>query len=319
MITPLNHIRYNLFSKHGPTLYGVEPWTYYILNGLLNFNIIYPLAFIGIVLTPLIDLFIDRRSIQSGHASIPNTMIVSSIVFWMGLLWMQPHKEDRFVSPIYPLIILSSSIAIYHLENLIPRLIRLLKLNRNVVLKLRLFFVYSIILIHGIISISRTVSIVDGYSAPIRLLVDSKTREIFQNDSSNDIHVCIGKDWYRFPSHFLLPSKCELSFIRSEFRGQLPKAYSQLKNATRLVEKHFNDENREEIDRYIDIDQCDYLIDHDSEHPTDIEPNYSQTWKKINSKKMLLPSHRSIFRSFYVPFLSSQKNRYTWLHLLKHP
>lgn len=45
--------------------------------------------------------------------------------------------------------------------------------------------------------------------------------------------------------------RCELSFIRSEFRGQLPKAYSQLKNATRLVENHFNDENKEEIDRYV--------------------------------------------------------------------
>jgi len=32
-------------------LSGVEPWTFYILNGLLNFNIIYPLAFIGIVLS----------------------------------------------------------------------------------------------------------------------------------------------------------------------------------------------------------------------------------------------------------------------------
>ncbi|CAF5050528.1 unnamed protein product, partial [Rotaria sp. Silwood1] len=51
VITPLNHIRYNLFSKHGPTLYGTEPWTYYIINGLLNFNIIYPLAIIGIILT----------------------------------------------------------------------------------------------------------------------------------------------------------------------------------------------------------------------------------------------------------------------------
>jgi len=136
------------------------------------------------------------------------------------------------------------------------------------VLKLRRLFVYSIILVHGLLSISRTIAIVDGYSAPIRLLVDSKTRQTFDEQTSNEIRVCIGKDWYRFPSHFLLPSKfvclflclnenqiqkfrCELSFIRSEFRGQLPKAYSQLKNATRLVENHFNDENKEEIDRYV--------------------------------------------------------------------
>lgn len=34
----------------------------------------------------------------------------------MGLLWMQPHKEDRFVFPIYPLIVLAASICIKQFE-----------------------------------------------------------------------------------------------------------------------------------------------------------------------------------------------------------
>ncbi|CAF4441004.1 unnamed protein product [Rotaria sp. Silwood2] len=246
VITPLNHIRYNLLSKHGPTLYGTEPWTYYIINGLLNFNIIYPLAIVGIILTPFIDILIDRRK-----AAIPYTMIVSSIIIWMSLLWLQPHKEDRFVFPIYPLIILSASISINQIENLIPRLVRLIKLKRNSVLFVRRLFLYSIIIVHALLSISRTFAIVDGYSAPIRLLIHSNTTSIFEKSSDQHINVCIGKDWYRFPSHFLLPEKSHLVFLRSEFTGQLPKAYSHLKNATRLIENHFNDENKEEIDRYV--------------------------------------------------------------------
>ncbi|CAF0998267.1 unnamed protein product [Rotaria sordida] len=317
VITPLNHIHYNLFSKHGPTLYGTEPWTYYIINGLLNFNIIYPLAIIGIFLTPFIDVFIDRRYIQSGKVAIPFTMIVSPIVMWMSLLWMQPHKEDRFVFPIYPLIILSGSIGIYQIENLIPRLVRLIKLKRNSVLFVRRLFVYSIIIIHGLLSISRTFAIVNGYSAPIRLLTHSNTTNIFEKSSDKHLNICIGKDWYRFPSHFLLPEKSQLLFLRSEFKGQLPKAYSHLKNATRLIDNHFNDENKEELDRYVNLNQCDYIIDHDSEYPSEIQPNYSQQFEIITSIKMILPSRRSIFRSFYVPFLSVRSNQYTFLHLLK--
>ena len=49
----------------------------------------------------------------------------------------------------------------------------------------------------------------------------------------------------------MLCSRSELRFLRSEFKGQLPKAYSHLKNATRLRDNHFNDQNKEQIDRYV--------------------------------------------------------------------
>src|SRR5262245_21270639 len=40
-----NIIRYNVFdSSRGPTLYGVEPWTFYFVNSFLNFNFIFVLA-----------------------------------------------------------------------------------------------------------------------------------------------------------------------------------------------------------------------------------------------------------------------------------
>ncbi|CAF4993825.1 unnamed protein product, partial [Rotaria sp. Silwood1] len=55
IIIPLNHIRYNLFSKHAPIFYGSQPWTYYIINDLVNVNIIYRLAIVGIILINLIS------------------------------------------------------------------------------------------------------------------------------------------------------------------------------------------------------------------------------------------------------------------------
>ena len=70
------------------------------------------------------------------------------------------------------------------------------------------------------------------------------------------VNVCIGKEWHRFPNSFFLPNPdWQLSFLRSEFRGQLPQPYAEtsdggdIKEVTRLQRKSFNDLNKEETDR----------------------------------------------------------------------
>lgn len=40
VIAPLNIVLYNVFSPHGANLYGIEPWTFYFSNLLLNFNLV---------------------------------------------------------------------------------------------------------------------------------------------------------------------------------------------------------------------------------------------------------------------------------------
>lgn len=49
VIAPINLIVYNVFTSHGPDLYGTEPISYYFINGFLNFNFI----FIAALFTPL--------------------------------------------------------------------------------------------------------------------------------------------------------------------------------------------------------------------------------------------------------------------------
>ena len=47
-----NIVSYNVFESHGgPNLYGVEPWTYYFINGSLNFNIALPLSLLALPVT----------------------------------------------------------------------------------------------------------------------------------------------------------------------------------------------------------------------------------------------------------------------------
>ena len=67
MFAPLNIVLYNVFSDHGPGIYGnqkyifvifewkifahigTEPWSFYFKNMLLNMNIVFPLALLSVV------------------------------------------------------------------------------------------------------------------------------------------------------------------------------------------------------------------------------------------------------------------------------
>jgi alpha-1,2-mannosyltransferase len=77
---------------------------------------------------------------------------------------------------------------------------------------------------------------------------------------------------FSYPSSFFMPTRHTLNnsctvhyrFIRSEFRGLLPSYYDSRLSfpaITRAVPKTQNDANREEMDRYLDVNECDYLFD----------------------------------------------------------
>lgn len=46
LFVPLNIVLYNVFGGEGqgPDIFGTEPWYYYIVNGFLNFNILFLFA-----------------------------------------------------------------------------------------------------------------------------------------------------------------------------------------------------------------------------------------------------------------------------------
>lgn len=48
MVVPLNIVLYNVFGGDvGPDIFGTEPWWFYILNGLLNFNLLFLAALLS--------------------------------------------------------------------------------------------------------------------------------------------------------------------------------------------------------------------------------------------------------------------------------
>lgn len=84
-----------------------------------------------------------------------------------------------------------------------------------------------------------------------------------------DLVLCLGKEWHRFPSHYLVPTGIRVEFIKSDFRGQLPRHFQEtpagtnmsgdswwLRPETRYVPTDVNDLNKEDLSRYV---RCHYL------------------------------------------------------------
>lgn len=53
---------------------------------------------------------------------------------------------------------------------------------------------------------------------------------------SYNLTLCVGKEWYRFPGHYLIPEGVRVDFVKSEFDGMLPS--------------HFQHENETVVDKW---------------------------------------------------------------------
>ncbi|KAG5283908.1 hypothetical protein AALO_G00020880 [Alosa alosa] len=321
VIAPLNIVLYNVFTPHGPDLYGTEPWHYYFLNGFLNFNIVFALALFSLPLTALMEALLQRFNVQ--NLGRPYWLTLSPMYLWMVVFFTQPHKEERFLFPIYPLICLCGAVALSSLQKCYHFLFQRYRLEHYTVSSN--WLALGSVLLFAVLSLSRSVALFRGYHAPLDLYPEfhriAKDPNIHTVPEGRPVNVCVGKEWYRFPSSFLLPNNWQLQFIQSEFRGQLPKPYSSEPWATRMIPTEMNDQNLEETSRYVDLKQCHYLVDLALETEASREPRYAankEEWSIIVVKPFLDASRSSkFFRAFFVPFFSEQHTTYSNYVILK--
>ena len=98
--------------------------------------------------------------------------------------------------------------------------------------------------------------------------------------------------------------------------GQLPQPYdvSDLKESTRLSRATFNDQNKQELNRFVKdpAKDCDFIVDNlvHVDDQSNVEPDFgglghSKIWKEELSIEFL-DAKRShpYFRAFYIPFYS---------------
>ncbi|ODV85740.1 glycosyltransferase family 22 protein [[Candida] arabinofermentans NRRL YB-2248] len=247
---PLNIILYNVFGASedsGPNVFGTEPLTYYIHNLLLNFNFKLPLSFLG--------LLIGCSSSKITFWQLRTLYL--PMILWYGIFWSQPHKEERFMYPIYHLISLSAAISADKITNIF---------GDNYFLKRCYKSLSQLIIFVVIATISslRIISLIKNYSAPLTVF-----RNLPQTDSQTIENVCIGREWYHYPSSFFLNSNQRLRFVESGFRGILPGDFPVpevdsiygVMNSTAIVPDYFNDKNQYVADLVSDFSVCDYYFD----------------------------------------------------------
>ncbi|OJJ62832.1 hypothetical protein ASPSYDRAFT_55583 [Aspergillus sydowii CBS 593.65] len=316
-VVPWNIVAYNVFGGEGrgPDIFGTEPWTFYIRNLLLNFNVWFLFA---ISSAPLLLLQAVFRSQTTNKETLFRTVtLLSPFYMWFAIFTLQPHKEERFMYPAYPFLALNAAIAFHMILSYIgsssPK-----ELIGRVPAKLKLAVVMSVILVAINGGLLRTLGAVTAYNAPLKVLRPLEQPEIAQ---PGDL-VCFGKEWYRFPSSFFLPDGMRAKFIRSEFRGLLPgefqdaRDYPALFDGTSRTPEGMNDLNEEDAGKYTDISECSFLVDSHfaGRQATRLEPNYIQDesrWEEISCRSFLDASETGLLgRLIWIPDLPIIPDRF---------
>lgn len=250
-LVPWNIVAYNVFGGQGrgPEIFGTEPWTFYVRNLLLNFNVWFVLAVSAAPLLVLQALF--RLHATSTQTLVRTVTLVTPFYMWLAIFTFQPHKEERFMYPAYPFLALNAAISFHMFLSYIgsgnPK-----EMVGRVPAKLKLAVVLSIMLVAINSGLLRIVGIITAYNAPLKVLRPLEQLKVAGGES-----VCFGKEWYRFPSSFFLPNNMRAKFIRSEFRGLLPgefpdaTSYQDLAVGTSQVPTDMNDRNAEDPGKYV--------------------------------------------------------------------
>ncbi|XP_063235032.1 alpha-1,2-mannosyltransferase ALG9 [Bacillus rossius redtenbacheri] len=321
VVAPFNILYYNVFTSHGPDLYGTEPFSFYFINGFINFNFV----FVGALMTPLLIALVRWLVPLKSRAGayLPHWLSLQPLYLWLLVFFSQPHKEERFLFPVYPLLCLSAAVGVDALQKLWFRLAVRWHERGSHYLDRTAPVALAAVAVCSLLGVARTLALYSGYHAPLDLFMElGNLGSEYKLPPDQTINVCIGKEWYRYPSSFFLPdNRWQLRFLKSEFRGQLPQPYSPLPNATTVIPPHMNDQNREEPTRYFDVQHCHFLVDLDIGAESERQPNYSadkEHWSVIKSIPFLDAARSNkFFRAFYIPLVSPQYCRYAPYNLLQ--
>jgi len=252
---------------------------------------------------------------------------------WFLILSAQEHKEERFMFPAYTMVCFNAAVTVYLVRGWMEATFISLTKSPYRASKSSIFstFTSSIVICSAILSISRIMANWNYYHAPISVLYELESKELpfllnitkllpppaqtplYEREDRREwidltpvklfnLTLCVGKEWYRFPGHYLVPDGVRVEFVKSEFGGLLPGHFAHRSSLgsdetqlskwwprpeTRFVPTGFNDMNQEEPSHYVPISECSYLIDLD--FPLDpsfsaLEPRYAidKTWDRVS-------------------------------------
>jgi alpha-1,2-mannosyltransferase len=156
-------------------------------------------------------------------------------------------------------------------------------------------------------------------------------------------NICLGQEWFRFPSHYLLPDGMRVRFVRTAPNGMLPRYFeeggvdaaadapsirrwlSDRPGTFREPKTRFNANNREEMDQYAanPAIECDYFVttfstradgyhQNDELRALDRLAGIHLQWKRVECRPYLNARLTpALQRAFWIPqsFLMSNGSR----------
>ncbi|AMD19437.1 HBR536Wp [Eremothecium sinecaudum] len=278
-LVPWNIVRYNVINADeaaGPNIFGTEPWYYYLFNLLLNLPI------------PVLILSVFGLS----HKRL--WPIWGSIMIWLTTFILQPHKEERFLYPIYGFITLAASFGY-------AKILRMLKHRRTSRQLLKLLTLAVV----AIQATTRIIALINNYTAP--LTVFSALQPAIAYDEP--IQVCIGREWYHFPNSFFLPDSHRLGFVSSGFNGLLPGDFlehSSIFDSIRTTPPNMNKFNLFDAGKLVPVKKCQYYVDiiMESDNSRDaLDPTkMSADWAAVSCSPIIDVANSKFFgRAFALP------------------
>lgn len=360
VIAPAQIVLYNVFNQSGgPELYGVEPWYFYLINGFLNFNFILPLALVAPLL--IIILAWKTNNFKAARDPLIMLTGAYLWLAYMSIIPHKEERFLFVIYPWICVAAALALSAISRIFIGIPKLIGMLialALLVIVVLSVSrtasLYFNYEApnALYTHLYQLETETKIEEKFEAlkatleaedsagfisnsASQLSLEERVRDwtrvsLFSQPSSNKFdsegkpfeYVCVGKEWYRFASHFFLPSHMRLGFIKDGFDGQLPQYFGEGPTSTSRIPPHFNDLNREEPSRYMNLSDCKYWVEF-FETQADVkafeQSELQEKWQISFTAPFLSVANSPVSwaRAFYIPTVSEVYNQFGTYALLR--
>jgi alpha-1,2-mannosyltransferase len=303
----VNFLEYNVHGGGKSDLYGVEPATYYLRNGINQLQTVLPLALVF----PLVALIVwacgDPR-LPSASRVGKMAVVVSPAFVWLCAISALPHKEERFLYVVYPLCMVAAACVVFHVKEIIEKILPSWLVRKLVAIG---------VLGTCALSLSRSQALVHHYGSIMKIY-----RYLPELPVGKRAYVCVGTEWYRYPSSFFLPGTgYRLQFVASGFDGLLPRPFEEGIEGTKAAPPQFNDDNRSEPDNYWDTaDACDFFVTSAESHrgpwiDDAVLKATPFTWNIRSSLPFVdASSSPALTRALYIPYLSQKKN--VWLEYI---
>jgi len=311
-IVPWNIVFYNVLhatKESGPNIFGVESSFYYFVNLLLNYHVIFLFA--------LANLFtLSSKTFKMGFKEGFVTYRLP-LLLWLTVFSFQPHKEERFMFPAYHMISISAAAFASKIFRMF-----IFYQRQGICYHVTRFAFFFIVVLCGVLRIT---CLIENYGAPLSAFKALSSYDaVIYNDLANSTtaeNVCIGREWYHYPSSFFLKSNQRLRYVENGFRGMLPgdfiepsnHSFGGIRNSTRINQKGFNNLNHYNPDfSQKGFDRCDYFIDINMPVNTDVGEislfdergsSIFPEWQTMRCEKMIDPDNSSgLAKLIHIPF-----------------